>query len=216
MITGEFILLFIITLLNIVLWIVFFVRLKRNLSPQRILTDIKNEVEKLLIEINRTVAEDITLIDDRSNKLRELIDECEKKIALYYAQEKSKGRETEVLQRLSPTNKVPIKEKNVAKKYQKNATPVATNVESESVQLSIDFETYRVNERARIIEQKNVPEEKSTPQINQIEENPLPEMPFKNKVLQLAANDFSAETIAQKLGCTETEVQIIIDLYTTL
>lgn len=215
MITGEFILLSIITVINISLWAVFFVQLKRNLSPQRILTDIKNEVEKLLIEINKTVAEDITLIDDRDRKLRELIDECEKKIALYYAQEQSKGRESDVLQRLSSSPKVPVKEQVAAKKYKSNAAPIETIDEKEAVQLSIDFETYRINERARAIEEEIPPQEKTMPEIKQAE-LPLPEMPFKNKVLQLAANDFSAEAIAQKLGCTETEVQIIIDLYATL
>ena len=212
MITGEFILVLLITLLNILLWVAFFVKLKRTLSPQRILIDIKNEVEKLLIEINKTVADDITLIDDRSNKVKEIIDECEKKIALYYAQENSKGREIDVLQRLSNTKTVLPKVQSIINKYQTKAVASDHFVDDDSVQLSIDFETNRINEQSLLFEENNSVTS-TVPTIMEVEDSKIQEVPFKKKVLQLASNYLSAEQIAQKLGCTETEVQIILDLY---
>ena len=212
MVSGEFILVLIITLLNISLWAVFFVKLKRNLSPQRILTDIKQEVEKLLIEINRTVAEDITLIDDRSKKMNEIIDECEKKMALYYAQEHSKDRESDVLQRLTTPKKSTTKAQSLASKYQVTSVHQDISNDDDSVQLSIDFETHRVNEKARLLEEQTQ-ENTNLPEIKTVQNSPITEVPFKNRVLQLASNDLSVEMIAQKLGCTETEVQIILDLY---
>ena len=212
MITGEFILVLIITLLNISLWVVFFVKLKNSLSPQRILFDIKQEVEKILIEINKTVSDDITIIDDRVKKVKEIIDDCEKKIALYCAQEQNKNRELDVFKRLDSLNKKSTKSKEIARKYQLNTSPLDSVVESDSVQLSIDFETYKVNEQARILEE-NHSVVSDIPEITTIEDSPIKEVPFKKKVLQLAANDVSVETIAQKLGRTETEVQMILDLF---
>ncbi len=212
MITGEFILLLIITLLNVFLWVVFFVKLKNNLSPQRILSDIKQEVEKLLIEINKTVSDDITIIDDRAKKTKEIIDDCEKKMALYYAQEQSKHREADVLHRLDNSNKISSKGNEVAKKYQRNASRTDSVIESDTVQLSIDFENYNVTNQSFVSEEDSSVVN-DIPEITTIEDSPIKEVPFKRKVLQLAANDYSVETIAQKLGCTETEVQIILDLF---
>ncbi len=211
MISGEVVLLIIITLINLILWAAFFIRLRRNLSPQALLSDIKNEVEKLLIEINRTSLDNITLVQDKTNELTELIDHIDKKMNLLQGQEESKKREKNVLDRLQ-SNKPELKhEKKALDSYRKMSTPKEDAPLDDNVQLSIDFDSYNKENSVELEAGNSV--EMTMPEIKQVEKSPLQEIPFKEKVLHLAKKDFSSDYIAHTLGCTVTEVQLVIDLY---
>ncbi len=207
MVSGEVVLLIIISLINIALWFVFFNRLKRTFSPQALLSDITNEVDKLLIEINKTALEDVTLIEERVKGLRGLIDEADKRLLLLQGQEKEKKREKEVLDRLSTKREAIPPVRNAAKAYKKLEKKDVTVDDTESVQLSIDFDAYRIPEENTV---QNA--EVAIPEIIQSNNAPLADVSFKDRVLQLAKDDFSAEYISNKLGLSVTEVQLIIDL----
>ncbi len=201
MVSGEAVLLIIITLVNLSLWAVFFTRLKRTFSPQVLLADIKNEVEKLLIEINKTADEDITLIEARITGLKSLIEEADKRLLLAHGQEKGKKREKELLQRLSNS-----KEKKVAQAYQNMSSNEQKDTRLNTAQLSIEFEPVRSVDNVDI-------QFKDIPTINEVEESPIKSISFKQRVLQYAAQGFTSDYIASQLGCSETEAQLIIDLY---
>ncbi len=207
MVSGEVVLLIIISLINLALWFVFFTRLKRTFSPQALLSDITNEVDKLLIEINKTALEDVTLIEERVKGLRALIDEADKRLLLLQGQEKGKKREKEVLERLSSKREVLPPVRNAAQAYKNVSKKETPSDDSESVQLSIDFDAYRIPEEniEQIIDAE-------IPEIIHVKNTPLAEVPFKEAVLQLAKDDFSSEYISNKLGLSVTEVQLIIDL----
>ncbi len=200
MISGEAVLLIIITLINLGLWVVFFFRLKKTFSPQALLADIKNEVEKLLIEINKTADEDITLIEARITGLKSLIAEADNRVLLAYGQEKNKKREKDLLDRLNTTN-----EKKIAQAYQTMSSSSKSEPIENAVQLSIDFDVVRTHQEA--IQEKNVPT------ITEVENSPLKGLTFKQRVLQFASQGFTSDYIANQLGCSETEAQLIIDLY---
>ncbi len=224
MVSGEVILLIIVTLINLSLWFIFFFKLKSSFSPQALLSDIKNEVEKLIIEINKTTLEDVTLIEERSLALKALVEDTDKRMMLLQGQASMKKREKEVLERLSSKKTVPPDEKKALDSYKKMNTQSNNSDYSESVQLSIDFDSYRIERseeqvlnqgfvenaiEAQTIESDQI----NLPEIAHIENSPITEVPFKQKVLELAAKDFSSDYIANKLGCTLTEVQLVIDLY---
>ncbi len=220
MISGEVVLLIIISLINIALWFVFFLRLKRSFSPQALLSDIKNEVEKLIIEINKTTLDDVTLLEERSKNLRFLIDEADKKMLLLQGQEKNKRREKEVLGRLSSKKSSHTTDRKAIESYKKMTHNDAEHDYSDSVQLSIDFDSYRIEDTSTtptientVVETMYEDAPVDIPEIAHVEHSPIEEVPFKERVLQLAAKDFSSDYIANKLGCTVTEVQFIIDLY---
>lgn len=62
-----------IAIINIILWIVFFIRFKRTFSPQNILHEIGTEVDKLCTEIDRTADMDLQLIDAKLDEIRKLL-----------------------------------------------------------------------------------------------------------------------------------------------
>ena len=68
----------IISIVNILLWLFFFGQYKRRFSPGKILSDIRSEVNKLLVEINREADRSITLIDARRKGLQKLLDEAKR------------------------------------------------------------------------------------------------------------------------------------------
>lgn len=205
---GETVLLIIITLINLFLWLVFFLRLKKTFSPQILLHDIKNEVEKLLIEINRTADEDISLIEARIKGLKALIEEADRRMLLLQGQTGERKREQEVLQKLSSASNV-TPEQKVAEKYKKMGKK--TEITDESVQLSIDFDSYRVTSLDEQTSIQNI--QMDLPEISTVEASPTKEIPLRQQVIKLNDEGFSPDFIAEKLGRSITEVQLILDLY---
>ncbi|MFI3257058.1 MAG: hypothetical protein R3Y36_02040 [Spirochaetales bacterium] len=208
MITGETLLLIIITILNLFLWLIFFVRLKKTFSPHVLLHDIKNEVEKLLIEINKTADEDITLIEARVKGLKSLIEEADKRILRLKDQDFERNRESVILGELSVGSTRQTLADKAAEQYKKIARQTQSNPD---VQLSIDFDSYeKLSQETQ--SKRSIPD-RDLPIISHIENSPIQEIPFKQHVIKLAREGFSPDFIAQKLECSVSEVQLIIDLY---
>ncbi len=97
----SIILLLVILIVNITLWILLFIRLRKEFSPDTVLSSIRDEVDKLIIEINRVADRDITLIEARRNGLKQLLDEVDKKLALQESLVKVKDEERKILKKLN-------------------------------------------------------------------------------------------------------------------
>ncbi|MGI5172183.1 hypothetical protein H0R92_01090 [Treponema sp. OMZ 840] len=189
---AQTFLLIFITLINLVLWCVFFVRLKKKFASQALLTDIKNEVNKLLIEINRTVDQDITLIENRIQDLKALIQAADRRLNFVQKEEQERLRENAVLTKLSSKPAPNSQIKTAAQRYQNMKRSSA----SDDVQLSINFDSYKNIEEPEII---------SAPA--------HAEAPLKDKVITLYSEGMSIDDISKKLKLSITEVQFIIDLF---
>jgi DNA helicase HerA-like ATPase len=57
-------------------------RLERALNAARLLGEVREEVNRILIELNQTTNRNITLIEDRISRLNELMGKADKKIAV--------------------------------------------------------------------------------------------------------------------------------------
>ena len=194
---AEAVLLILITLVNLALWLVFFIRFKKTFSPHVLLSDLKAEVDKLLIEINRTADQDITLVDSRIRDLKALIME---KLAPSAVSESARLRD---------------------KKADTDS----------AVQLSIDFESYRVphseaDEPTNLSSLENVSSSDKTAPLRQAPDEPQivysadavnadsrQNVPLKDRVVRMYAEGFSADIICERLKLSLTEVQLIIDLF---
>ena len=98
---SSILILLAVLVLNITLWIILFIRLRKEFSPDAVLYSIRDEVDKLIIEINRVADRDITLIEARRNGLKQLLDEIDKKLSLHESLLKSKDDERKILKRLT-------------------------------------------------------------------------------------------------------------------
>ena len=190
---AQTVLLIIVTVINLTLWFVFFARFKKTFSAEVMLHDIKDEVNKLLIEINRTTDQNITLIDSRIRDLKTLTDAADKRLNFLQKDQKERAREERVLQKLSPV-----------KKYQN----MQKRADDESgVQLSIDFDAYRAAEEPTEQEEPvEPPEPEVIPRVKD-------EAPLKDGVMRLYTDGMSVDDISKRLKLPIAQVQFIVDFY---
>jgi DNA-binding NarL/FixJ family response regulator len=105
-----------ILLLNIVLWLVLFTRLKKQFSPETVLQDIRAEFEALLRDIQGEVTRDIAIVNDKTQDLRAIIEEANERILLSDAELRKREREKRVFETMqnapvpaeTPTEKIPV------------------------------------------------------------------------------------------------------------
>ncbi|MBQ0166020.1 MAG: hypothetical protein KBT02_02790 [Treponema sp.] len=198
----------VILVINIVLWFFFFIKYKRLFSPENILHSISDEVDKLLIEIDKSADRDLTLIEERTNNLRAMIDEADKRVQLAISEE----RKAELSQK--GTKKINAATKSAANAYQRAKPQPAQNTNAEEL-------TYRPEEHV----QKKKSEHVETQVADALMQTELPfevtvsedfvqtEKTFQQKVIELWRQGLDTEFISGKLGVSFDEVQMIVDIY---
>ena len=203
---AQTVLLIIVTVINLTLWFVFFARFKKTFSAEVMLHDIKDEVNKLLIEINRTTDQNLTLIDSRIRDLKALTDAADKRLHFLQTEQKERAREERVLQKLSGDVSSDPKTKQAAKKYRS----MQKNADDESgVQLSIDFEAYRVPEE---FGEPAGPAERAEPEVIS---SPKNETTVEKSVMRFYEDGMAVDDISKRLKLPIAQVQFIVDFYLT-
>lgn len=81
-----------VAVINIILWIVFFIRFRKTFSPQNILHEIGAEVDKLCTEIDRTADMDLQLIDAKLDEIRKLLIVVDERLDLLKLENSKRGR----------------------------------------------------------------------------------------------------------------------------
>lgn len=235
---AEAVLLIFLTVINLVLWAVFIIRFKKTFSPSILLSDIKNEVDKLLIEINRTVDEDLNLMESRRESLRELLQTVDKRLSVLQKEDFSRAREDTVLQKLSPRKKSRIHlqdtenegvfsakgEESSAFSGSRYSSPVSGRdvpeytppVQGDGIQLAIDFDAYRINTEdsgPEIVFQSRNTQDFGPEILNEAPKEAEKEIPLRDQALKLHAQGLSADLISRKLKLPVSAVQMIIDTF---
>lgn len=83
--------LLIFSLVNLILWIVAFSKLKKTYSPDKVLANIRVEVDKLLIEISRETDRDLTLIEEKIIALKKIIEQADKRLGVLVNEQDKKS-----------------------------------------------------------------------------------------------------------------------------
>lgn len=199
------IVLVLIILINLFLWFLLFRKLKTTYSPDALLSNIRNEVNKLLIEINREADRDITIIEERTANLQQLIEEADKRISRNNEIINKSNAEKEVISKLNKHNIQMNIEKNdatIGKPY----TPLNQYKRNESLN--------------NFVENQNM-EEKISSSIKKEEEpihitfssDPIvPKVNIKQEIIKMAKEGLSSEVIANKLNVSVREVDLIINI----
>lgn len=74
-------LIFFLTLFNIVCWIIFFIRFKKIFSTDKIIEKTKNQMNKLVQDIDNVTDRDLYVVRESSKALRALLADADKKMA---------------------------------------------------------------------------------------------------------------------------------------
>ena len=213
----------VILIINIILWIFCFKVFRKSFSAKGVLSEIRQEAEKIIIEINRETDSAITLMEAKINQVREIIDTVDKKIMLYETTLVQKENERQLYQQFSEfqQNQNPMQREIKVYKMNDNVgvsehLPLFTENAGTS-----DLKKSKVSKKASVYEQNkdksenfelDFSEENEMPKVIQTEKIE-PKVPIQQQIIKLAKEGFSADLIASKLNISISEVSMTIDLF---
>lgn len=222
-----------IALVSLILMIIILVRFKKLFSTDAIIEKTKNQMNRVIIDVNNNANRDIELINESSRRLRALLNEADKKMDNF--------REATQLLRnvIAEAEKISGKRNGktvfVENERFSEITPVG---QKEKRNQFIDPDaSFRVTEKAPVRQGSlfDEPEEKSilkdetvvtkdgaaykeVPLIVTKVYDEMPESatksnrPLKDKVEKLFHQGMQVDDIAEELSCPASEVQFIIDM----
>lgn len=225
------ILVIIFSLISICLWIFFFVKFNKMFSPEAMLQNIEQEVDKILIEINREFDRDLALIEARRKGLKELIDEADKRTSVAVSTLEKKQQEALILSQMEEIKKQTqqtTQTQKAASSYQKNVTNKKMKASEVPETLDLFFDALEKNEledqkppydftdnafqiNKPAVESKTT--EVYTTSIYASEDLVSSEKSLKTTVLEMYRQGISLELIAEKSNVSITEVQMIVNMF---
>jgi hypothetical protein len=213
---------------------VFFLNyLKRRTGRERILAeflaDIREEAAKIEREINAVTDRDVTLVEDRVKTLRALLEDTDRRIAVYAREFERRRSQEETFAALNgapPANAVKTTRTAADGSYfapEKTAASGRTGTEDK---VYLPDELFHQNAAPSAATQTVVPRVSAVPK----PAAPMPDsgraknisrsarplapkpLPFAERVAELYRAGFSSSLIASRLGATITEVELAIAL----
>jgi hypothetical protein len=188
---------FIVSLLTLGLCALFFLYckayLRRRTGQERILAEFKEEVRKMIADIDAATDRDATLIEDRVKTLKTILNDADKRINLLNQELIRRRADVETYLELGHKAKTRL--------------PVLDALDTED-------SFYEKNEKSDKNEEKNA----SSFIKNEKKDEPPPEIESMEKhkenkrerIAELAKAGFSPRIIAARLGMSESEVEIAI------
>ena len=192
-------------ILNLVLMPIFYARLKTVFSPQKILANLKTEVDNLVADIGRETDRDVAILENRIVALRTLIDEADRRVGLARRETEKQSREALILDALSETSPKPAVTE-VSPGYSDFRKPDKPNFDK--------FPETGAPEPAISAPEPAI----SAVHVynrNSFVRRPVPiqpSVPVHEKVIDLARKGLSAEFIASTLSLSQGEVELIINI----
>ncbi|WP_304224416.1 hypothetical protein [Gracilinema caldarium] len=199
---------FIFSVASLILWAFSFLYVRsliiKRTSKDRILAEFRDEVDRLIADIDAATDRDIGLIEDRLKTLKALLDETDKRIISYTKELQRRAMQEQAYAELG--------------RRQSAARPVQRNPITQERQDSLFDENKAASQTA----EKTVQDEESagetpqpiqTPRFVKAEKEIKPKPPsFSEQVLELYLAGFSPELIASKLKVTVAEVDLAINV----
>jgi hypothetical protein len=162
--------------------------LRKRTGQERILAEFKEEVYKLIAEIDAATDRDTTLIEDRIKSLKTLLEDVDKRMNLH-AQELNRRRNQEAVY-------AELGRKRMAEPVSAYTAPVAGNVQTERASLP----------------QEEPPQLPGAPTVTIAPEIKPKPPSLTEQVTELARAGFSPNLIATKLEVSISEVELVIAL----
>jgi hypothetical protein len=176
------------SLASLVFWFFSFLYLKayiaRRTSQEEILSDIRDEVNRLLLRIDEITDKDISLLEDREKRLKALLEETDKRLKVYTKELEKSATVRKTYQELGnslrkspPPVQTPVVQHGQPREEQKEAAPAPSPQSS-----------------GEILDEKAAPET------------------VNEQIRNLALAGFSTPVIASRLGISISEVELAIAL----
>ncbi|QQO08236.1 hypothetical protein [Breznakiella homolactica] len=216
---------------GIILWGFAFLYLrsyiKRRTGQERILSDFRDEVDKMIADIDAATDRDITLVEERVKALRKLLEDADKRIAVYKTElERRNSQESayaELGRRYIVKNDAPPVKTGHAGAFADVSEPADNGAGAQS-ELGFGAGTAAPGTEAAPdgiapgpAAAGGSPETPAGPGLkprfirSSVQIEPKPPS-FAERVNELARAGFSSDLIANRLGATVAEVDLVIAL----
>jgi len=86
-------------------------RMQRSFDPVDMVKKVKEELASIMVELNRTTDQNIGVVEDKIQQLKELIETAEKRIALLSRESRKQSAGSEMYSRLAEQQKLAQKQK---------------------------------------------------------------------------------------------------------
>lgn len=203
---------------NILAWIVFLRNFKKLFTTEDVIEKAKSEINRIVIDLNANAERNISIIDDKINRLRALIAESDKKIKLL----------EDINTKTAALNDFRVK---MEKSAQKNISPEKNYLKTAEVSVSKNAENFpnggqttlfdevsSLNEQVRAQNTDSSPiyssERLASPSVSvlgtSLKAKSKPDL--KDSIISLFDAGFSVEEIAARLNCSTTEVSFALSL----
>jgi hypothetical protein len=198
----------------------FFIYIRRRTAAKRILAEFREEVDRLIAEIDAVTDRDALLVEDRIKTLRALLEDADRRIALYARElDRRRGEESAyaALGRKAKSAKSAAGPQEPGRKAARGAEDSGA-----PVNLSGAIAAYNAESAAGSGNAESSPPgkpdapDKSAPELplfvradRDIEPAPLP---FAEQAAELSRSGLSPDLIAARLGSTVAEVNMAIAL----
>ena len=205
---AEIIICTFICILNVIMWIIFANKFKKLFSTDDIIAKTREELNHMIIDVNRNADRNITLIDEKIKELKSVTAEAERRIALGKA-ELAKTEKAKVLEQSLAQEKKP-------KEVNRSALSATGRYKHEQEQgdlfTSTSLEKKKSNSVALDEEQDHVHEIPIVVPKVYLSENPVvPQKDFNTLVKEKYDQGKSVEDIAAELGRSTQEVKFALE-----
>ncbi len=223
-----------IAALGLILWAFSFLYLRsylrRRTGVERILSDLREETNKLIAEIDAATDRDVTLVEDRVKALRALIEDADKRVSTFTREVERRGAEERAYAELGRRSKRPHPAPEPVQSYLPGSAAAPAPVPRTapvpamaSVAAGAEVATGTAApagaegaEGAEAVPASATAAESAAPAAPRFfrsETEIVPKnIPFSERVAELHRAGFSAELIAKRLRSTVAEVDLAIAL----
>ena len=217
--TGIFVLLF---LANIAGMFIFYRILRSRFSSKKILSELRSEVDKLILDLGRETDRDVGLLESRIKGLRSLIDEADKRIVLA-DREEAKRRDSAAFEagltgsarKVEVSSVTPGELPFAAASGAAQDAPSASPTPPAASRVPPVLPTPAAS-AARPPAEPGTSENPVTIYTRQAARRSpdriVPEVPLRERVVSMARQGFTAELIASTLSVSLGEVELILDM----
>ena len=230
-----------VCIFNIVMWIIFLHHFKNLFTTDDIISATKEEVNKILMDLDLQTERNLSLMDNSISKMKSLNAEIEKKLKVFDELRSSNIGTSKINEKINSKSSLHQK-RNALNSYERTKNS-KKNINSEStVVLTRNGEQFSAEPmQSTLFNEKNdfEPAEKSdiklkTQEIHTNEYGEtyakvpviepdiyVPEKPvdlskgketLKDKILMFFDQGYNVDSISRELGCSATEVQFVLDI----
>ncbi len=190
---------FLLLLINVIILGVFFYiftrRFKRYIHSDKVLENIRQEIERLLIEVNQVSDQNITLLDDKIRAIRIVLEESRKTISLLKRERTKRIKSEELYADMRDTYAASIMQQ----------APRDATLPKPETQMPEKFTVAHTDQSTEALPVNPAPPIQ-TPELAGTQER-------KQQIVELYQSGFSVSSIANRLALPVGEVELIVSLH---